>query len=529
MLNKHNTLTSFGEEKEYIILISIFTFLSLFFCSRMSFFYVTNEWSDVNVYFNIAKAMLNGRALYTEVFDHKGPFIFFIYGLGYLISDNSFLGMFIIQIVCWLLGMYAVYFTARLFLSKPISFFVTVFTAWFLIKLMKAGGSAEEFILLFEFISMYLFLKFFISPEESSRRLSYMFIHGLLTSIVIFTKINLVVFWIFPLIGIFTVILLNKEYKAFLYNILAYFTGFFLIAIPVVGYLYANDALSEAYNVYIDLNIRYSEQRGSGILTLLVNIMALFMEPVSLFVMFSLGVFLFPNTLIKDKIGRRALLLSGILLYVAIFSSSTIQFYYPIPLLVFSMLGLIALAYRLEKYIKNDFSVKSLSFLTILFIFVSVGIKSPLSNTRIEKWILGDKSFTHTVITHKLVEEIQKEKNPTLLNLGFGLGNNLFTTCNIVPDVKYFVRPNLTYNIYPQLRNEQVKYIKEKKTQFVVIPSHMYEKNSVMLTNPDNSTNFYLNLPVFQQNYELVVADTVINTIEEFQTLEIYRLFKRKE
>lgn len=530
MINKQTTLISFRKEKEYIILISVFTFLALFFGSRMSFFYATNEWSDVNLYFNMAKAMLNGRVLYTEVFDHKGPFIFFIYGLGYLISNDSFLGMFLIQIVLWLLAMYAVYFTARLFLSQSISFFVTLITALFLLKLIKAGGSVEEFVLLFEFISMYFILRFFISPEKSSLKYNYMFIHGLLSSIVIFTKINLVIFWVFPLIGIFTTILLNKEYKVLFKNILAYLIGFSIITALVIGYLYVNDALIEAYNVYIDLNIKYSNVSGAGrIITSLINLIALSIEPMSLMLMFPLGVFLFSGTLLKNKIGHWSILLSGLSLYFAIFSSSTLQIYYPLPLLVFSMLGLVAIAFRLEKYLGGNFSVKSLVFLTILFNFVAVSIKSPLTNTRVETWILGDKAFTPTVITHKLVKEIKKEKNPTLLNLGFGLANNLFTTCNIVPNVKYFVRPNLTYHIYPQLRNEQVKYIEEKKTLFIVVPSYIYEKNSVMLTDPDNNTNYYLNLPVFQQNYEFVIADTVINTVDQFNTLEIYRLFKKKE
>lgn len=220
MIDKQTSSVSFRKEREYIILISVFTFLTLFFCSRMSFFYVTNEWCDVNIYFNVAKAMLNGKVLYTEVFDHKGPFTFFIYGLGYLISDSSFFGMFIIQVVCWILGMYSVYFSARLFLSQPSSLFVTLLIGIFLAKLMVAGGSVEEFVLLFQFVSMHFMLRFFLSPKESSHKYSYMFIHGILSSIVIFTKINLVIFWIFPLIGIFATILLNKEYKLLLQNIL---------------------------------------------------------------------------------------------------------------------------------------------------------------------------------------------------------------------------------------------------------------------------------------------------------------------
>lgn len=53
---------------------------------------------DPNIYINIAKEMLNGSVLYRDVFDHKGPFIFFVYLIPNLLK-NANMGLFLIDVV----------------------------------------------------------------------------------------------------------------------------------------------------------------------------------------------------------------------------------------------------------------------------------------------------------------------------------------------------------------------------------------------------------------------------------------------
>ena len=39
---------------------------------------------------------MEGRTLYLETFDPKGPFIFLFYGIGYLTSNTSFIALYIL-------------------------------------------------------------------------------------------------------------------------------------------------------------------------------------------------------------------------------------------------------------------------------------------------------------------------------------------------------------------------------------------------------------------------------------------------
>ena len=229
-----NSLT----ENKIIILLGCYVFFLLIICSHMSPLYYSNEWADVNIYFNVAKAMFNGRTLYNESFDHKGPLIFFIYGLGYLISNNSFFGMFLIQWTAWFTMVYYIYRLSKLYLDNIFAYIVVIIFPVFILKIMKAGGSAEEFILVFECISLYYFVRYFKEKSVSVHKPSVMFIHGIMCSMVLFIKLNLLVFWFFPLAAIFLNLLRKRAFKSFAVNMVAYIAGLLIIAIPILLYLY---------------------------------------------------------------------------------------------------------------------------------------------------------------------------------------------------------------------------------------------------------------------------------------------------
>jgi len=496
----------------------------------MSPFYYTNEWADVNIYHNIGKAIFNGKTLYTEVFDHKGPLIFFIYGFGYLLSGDSFFGMFIIEFIGWIIMVCAVYYTAKLFLNTTYSCIVALIFPVFLVQLMKSGGSAEEFILIVQSVSLYFFIKYFKDKDASAHKPLYMLIHGITCSIVLFIKINLIIFWFFPLLGIFINLLLHKEFRNFVLNAFAFICGISIIALPICIYLYVNDALVEAYKIYIELNSKYAEIQTiqETLMLLLRRISYLFIKPVSLFLFCLAGIFYFPIKYLDNTIGKWAMILSGISLYVIIFMSKVFQYYYPVPFLVFSILGLIGVTKIFSQQIKMlTLSVKYLLVLVVIMYYFAFS-QGSIDETRLTLHIMDRPDL----LTQALHDEITKEEDPTLLNLGFGLGNSLFTTCHIVPNIRYFISPNLTYEAYPDLRNQQEEYIRNKATQFVLIQYEetpmVYKTTKKKEKRKINNQKYFENLPAFNENYYLVMMDTIVNTIDE-KNLDIYALYKRKD
>jgi hypothetical protein len=67
----------------------VLSFGVLFVCSASSPLYPINDWTDVNTYFTMGKGVVHGRIPYRDLFDHKGPLLYLLYAVGYLISRDT--------------------------------------------------------------------------------------------------------------------------------------------------------------------------------------------------------------------------------------------------------------------------------------------------------------------------------------------------------------------------------------------------------------------------------------------------------
>ena len=84
-------------KRSLLFLFAVFL-VTLF--STCSFIYPFNPWDDPCVYMTIGNAMLQGKELYVDIFGHKGPVLFFMHEAAALLSRHSFVGIYLIEIVC---------------------------------------------------------------------------------------------------------------------------------------------------------------------------------------------------------------------------------------------------------------------------------------------------------------------------------------------------------------------------------------------------------------------------------------------
>lgn len=494
--NKHNVMINkrILEDKKNLVVLLFYTFLLLLFCSKMSPLYPINEGPDVNLYFNVGKAMMNGKTLYSDVFDHKGPFIFIIYGIGYLISNSSFLGVFIIELFLWC-GMATIaYLAARVYLDKLYSFIVTVVFLSFMLTQTNEGGSAEEFIAIFQLISLFLFVKFFKERTPSQHKPLYMLIHGIMFGLVLFTKINLTVFWVFPLGGVLIYLLQKKAYTNLIYNILSFMIGLLLVALPIIVYLWINDSLAEFWNTYIVLNRSYANIGSvSEVMTKIIGSLYLRLRFDTFpFLLILLGAIYFPIKYIKNRIGSVVLILSFVTLYAAIFVTPRFIYYYSLPYYIYGLLGLIVLAH----YIRINESWRVYVICAVLALWWGISKKDFFGLQMNELFSVKREKASYD----RFADIIAQEENPTLMNLNLNQYAVIFTKLNIIPSIKYFISPNITYDIYPEMRDEQTKYIENKSIQFIIMS--------------ENAPDFkYFNaLPPMEDNYmkidSLPISDT---------------------
>lgn len=449
----------------------IFVFVLFLFSTESSPLYRFNYWADVNIYYTIGKSIWSGKVIYKDLFDHKGPLIFFIYGIGTIFSDKSFLGLFFLQVIFHTITLYFVYLSIKLFLNKNLSFLLSLFYPLFLLKFSGTGASAEEFILPFLVISLYYFLLYY-SKREVLHPPKYMLIHGVCLACVFFIKLNIIGFWFFPLLFIFLFLLFKKEYLNFGINVLYLIGGILIITLPIFTYFIINSAFFDFIDSYINFNLVYSLFKGdspnSSFNFILDQFLLRYRFNFIIFSIFFVGVLFFTvSSKLINKLGRVSILACFLSLLYLVMCSRNIFGYYLIVLQCFSVLGLVFIGVIIDRFLKIESLRKSLS-VSIVICSVFLGSFYLKHFFDYDKKALISRNFQPDFTT-LFSEKISETENPSLLLCGLDEGLYLFTKAGIVPNVRYFFYPNINYEYYPLIRDTQIQYIDNSDVDYIAI------------------------------------------------------------
>lgn len=100
------------------VILVVWVVLTQLFCNIDSYLYAQTGQCDSACFFMCGKAWMEGLVPYRDFADSKGPLLWLVYGLGYLLDHYSYVGVFwIMCIVCWV-TLFISYKTASLWLNK---------------------------------------------------------------------------------------------------------------------------------------------------------------------------------------------------------------------------------------------------------------------------------------------------------------------------------------------------------------------------------------------------------------------------
>ena len=124
---------------------------ALLLASTASPLYATNFWTDTNIYFTIGRGLRAGRMPYRDLFDHKGPLLYLLYGLAACVSDGNFLGVFLLETLSLAAFLDLAYRGAKRSGAGPAAPLAIPLSAMAVCgcRAFIQGGSAEEFCLPF--------------------------------------------------------------------------------------------------------------------------------------------------------------------------------------------------------------------------------------------------------------------------------------------------------------------------------------------------------------------------------------------
>ena len=250
--------------KHNLFLLCFCIFVSIFFVLLLSpttscIYQYPVPMKDGAIFFIIGRYWVEGVALpYVDLWDLKGPIIFLINGLGYLLSHNM-KGVSVFQIIC--LG-FTLYYTFRL-LSLRYSFKESVVLSIGVLLCLsltyESGNNCEEYLLPFLVLSYYGFFKWIdgyseIHPEHQPK---YAFVYGFVLGFSLCIRLTNALGCMGGVVFIFLILLWKKQWKNLVYNTFTFLGGFLLITLPFIIYFGMKGALYEMWTGTFLYNLEY--------------------------------------------------------------------------------------------------------------------------------------------------------------------------------------------------------------------------------------------------------------------------------
>ena len=424
-------------------------------CSKSSPLYPFNDWVDANCFFTVGKAMAHGQVLYRDIYEQKGILLYVLHALAYLISERTFFGVWLLEILAAFFFLFFAYKTARLFAGRGALVFMPLLAGMvYSMNSFCHGDSAEELCLPLLMYAVYLGLRCAAQKSDPSRR-EWLWI-GVTSGCVLWIKFSLLGFYLGWALPFFFRYIRARDRRRFGRMVLWILLGVGVVTAPVLGYFALHRSLPELWTGYFYNNI-FLYQRGGerGFLSQLRwSIGDSFQYSPLLYasVLFSLPLFL------RRRGGAMAawvfLPMGG--LYLTVYANSVPQFYYSFILNVFSPLVFILPALWLEELISR----RSRRWIAGAVCAALGGalIAANCNNLYLLSWQREDMPqyiFDRT---------ISRYEDPTLLNLGF-LDGGFYTVSGIVPSEKYFCSLNLGLE---DISREHEECLREGRVDFVV-------------------------------------------------------------
>ncbi len=502
-----------------LILLAVFSFAVLYICTSSSPRYAQNPWVDANAFFTVGKGMARGLIPYRDLFEQKGPLLYLIHCLAYLISNTSFTGVYIFEALSLTVTLFYVYRLAQLCLEKIPSLLVSVATGIAITNTFcfYVGDSAEEFCLPGLAAAIYYIVKFFRDPDKTDFKwYTYLFC-GFLAGCIVMIKYSVIGIWFawMAIIALYTLIV-KKDIKGAFINSLIFIGGMLLAFIPWIIYFGVNGALRDFIDTYFVINSgSYSKDQTMNPVTIARKARLRYLTSAkhSRILSYSVlaGVILptvtkriFPKKIIPHFVVPVLFVCHTFFTYFG----TGISYYY-LTFAVFTPLAIIPLLSYFEMLVKNKKAVQTVSAVlsaALIIAAVPFSMKYNFSSKTVHRNIEDTVQYSFT--------EYMNSHNPEgkLLNIG-SLDGGFYVRNNTVPAFKHFERQNIPYENYSENIDEQNRYLSEGLADYVVVRQ----------TGKSDENRVYVFYPTLKEDYTL--AKTYSEEITDVNTKKVELTF----
>ena len=215
---------------------------------------IARPGTDSSIFIYVAKGILEGDIPYLDRWDHKGPLLYVLNLFGLLIHDTW--GLWLVQGV-FLLGASTFAFLAlrKPFGTLPALFAIALFLSFFS-RFVPPGNFTEQYGLLFQFLTLYLFLRSHELPNPAPSQARFASLHlaiGALGAASFLLRPNLVALWI--AIGLYWLFLRGSSLRKLTWAVI----GGAAILLAVAALFAAVGALGALWEAVFIYNFAHSD------------------------------------------------------------------------------------------------------------------------------------------------------------------------------------------------------------------------------------------------------------------------------
>ena len=459
-----NLKNSGGKRFRYTAFLGCFlsAFIAVTVCSKSSFLYPFNDWVDANCFFTVGKSIRTGMVPYRDLFEQKGPLLYFVYALASLVSWDTFLGVYLIEILSGTAFLYFGWKVMELYCGRKAVYCVPFLAlSAYACLAFSQGGSAEELCFPLLTASLWMFLKAERAQAAPSAKESFAI--GLCAACVFWSKFTMV--GLYPGWFVFFAVasLRRKQGKALLKTVLWIMLGLLAGTLPYVVYFGLNHAIGDWLEVYLYDNVMVYSKVAIGHGTIGFGDMWLnLVRGLENLAENNLpAVLLLAAAYTCGVAARRwrTLLCAacmGLGAYALCYVGGRAYTYYPLLFVPFTCLGwaavcrLIAQRHEKKPFLKR-WMCAGYAAVIALMVFLTPN-----------RYLIG--ADRKEMPQYRFAEIISETPDAMLLNYNF-LDGGFYTVTGIVPNCRAFCGLNIPL---PELRGQQIDYLHDGVCDYVV-------------------------------------------------------------
>ena len=421
-----------------------------------------NDWVDVNCFFTVGRGMLHGLVPYRDLYEQKGPLVYFVYALASLVSESSFLGVYLLEGLCFACFLHIGGNTAETLSGHDTAYWPSAALLSFLVPITPAfshGGSAEEFILPVLALGFGLVIRA-MGEKRPLTRLEC-FSLGLCAAAALWTKYTFCGLFA----GLAAAVLLWYAFTGKARDLLR-LTGFALLgslalSCAIVSWFALKGALPDLWQAYFVNNLsRYAQNiRGGAYDAPLPNLL----NNLPWSVPGAAGLIWLLITVRKRGWAALAAWAGAAGLFLCTYASGRRYPYYALVLAVFAPLGLAAVFSLVRLPAKACAAWAVLLLAAGPWIALKTSGNTYLMNVKRED-----------MPPYRFAETIRQSGDSSLLNYGF-LDGGFYFAAGTVPTERFFC----TFNIdLKEMETEQRSSIDQGRTEFVVTRQRKLDRSA---------------------------------------------------